>query len=118
MLKHIFKLTKENKLLQSMNNPVTILFFEVVSLDSRLGTIPLKTVTLCSHTTFPALLPVLENLLEAIKRLLLWPRYSRYESEKVHCHHEVSNCPRASVQAIYNEYPPSGTSDHCSRTCV
>ena len=78
MLKHIFKLTKENKLLQSMNNPATILFFEVVSRDSRLGTIPLKTVSLCSDTTFPAPLPVLENLLEAIKRLLLWPRNSRY----------------------------------------
>ena len=37
--------------------------------------------------------------------------------ERLQCRHEVSSCPRASVQAIFTKCHPSDTLEHCSRTC-
>ena len=37
--------------------------------------------------------------------------------ERVHCHHEASNCLHATVQAVSAECPASDASEHCSRTC-
>jgi hypothetical protein len=36
--------------------------------------------------------------------------------ERVHCHRGAPNCPRATVQVVFTECPPSGSEEHCSRT--
>ena len=40
----------------------------------------------------------------------------REHCDRVHCRNKASNCPRAKVQVVSAECPPSDASEHCSRT--